>query len=146
MYYRECIPLAWRHGGGGYASLYGNKSVRIPIDSWGIKCCMSSVHQRRQLFPDWTWVGFEKHFSSNINIMKITVYYIKKLDLFQHLSMVYSLDKLVKIASSRNGMTISLHELKRTFYWTERIAIFFQLKYCIEDISKRSKYEIRYRL
>lgn len=53
MYYRECIPLAGRHWGGGYSSLYGNKSVRIPIDSWGIKCCMSSVHQRGQLFPDW---------------------------------------------------------------------------------------------
>lgn len=78
MYYRECIPLAGRHGGGGYASLYGNKSVRIPIDSWGIRCCMSSVHQRGQLFPDWMRVGFEKHFSSNMNIMKITVYCIKK--------------------------------------------------------------------
>lgn len=32
MYYRECIPLAGRHWGGGYSSLYGNKSVRIPIE------------------------------------------------------------------------------------------------------------------
>lgn len=127
-YYRVCIPLARRYGDDGYASLYGIKSVRISIDSWWIKCCMSSVHQRRQYFPDWMWVGFEKHFSSNINIMKITVYCIKKNRFIWASCYGIFLDKLIKMALSRNGMTISVHELKRTFCWIERIANFFSIK------------------